>query len=392
MELKQLYEEMQKTWGEFKAMLDRQEAEIKKYGEASAETKAILDKLNAKLDDTEKRISAAEGKLNRPPFVLGDPAKPGEAKSIFFKWARTGVLTPEEAKTLVPTETKALTLGDLTQAGYLAPVEYVAEILKGVVEFSPLRSVARVRQTSAKAVQIPKRTGVFTAQWIAETGTRVETTGLRYGLEEIPTHEMYALVDVSFAQLEDSAFDLEAEFNAEFAEQFGVAEGTAFISGNAVGKPEGILTNAAVVANAMTTAANDVLGGDDLIDAFYRLKDPYARNATWLMRRSTVGVIRKLKATTGDYVWQPGLMADKPPTILGQPYLECVDMPAVADQALAVAVGDFRRGYTIVDRVEIAVVRDPYTQAASGNIRFHARKRVGGQVVIAEAIQLIRIQ
>lgn len=395
MELKALYEEMQRTWHEFKAMLERQEAEIKKHGEASAETKANLDRLNARLDDTEKRIGAVEGRLNQPSFVLGaaDSATPGEAKSVFLKWARTGVLRPDEAKSLVPAETKVFTLGDQTQAGYLAPVEYVREILKGVVEFSPLRSVARVRTTTAKAIQIPKRTGVFSAVWIAETGTRAETTGLRYGLEEIPTHEMYAMVDVSFAQLEDAAFDLESEFNAEFAEQFGVAEGAAFISGNAVGRPEGILANAAVVGAAITSTVNDSLAADDLITAFHALKEPYARNATWLMRRSTVGFIRRLKAAgTGEYLWQPGLMADKPPTILGQPYLEALDMPAIADQALAVAVGDFRRGYIIVDRVEIAVTRDPYTQAAAGNIRFHARKRVGGQVVIAEAIQLIRIQ
>lgn len=392
-DLKQLHEEMQKTWGEFKAMLDRQEAEVKKHGEASTETKTLIATLNAKLDETEKRLTAAEVKANQPPFKNDPAAKATEAKSVFLKWARTGVLTPDEVKMLTPaSESKALVLSDLTQAGYLAPVEYVREILKGIVEFSPLRQYARVRQTSAKAVQIPKRTGTFAAQWVAEQGTRTETTGLKYGLEEIPTHEMYGLVDVSFAMLEDSAFNLEAEFNDEFTEQFGVAEGTAFISGNAVGKPEGILTNAAVVAGAVPTAANDVLAGDDLITAFYTLKDGYAKNATWLMRRATVGVIRKLKATTGDYVWQPGLMADKPPTILGQPYIEALDMPAVADGALAVAVGDFRRGYIIVDRIEIAVTRDPFTQAASGNIRFHARKRVGGQVVNAEAIKLIKIQ
>lgn len=386
-----MYDEMGRTWKEFRDTLSKQDEEIKKHGAVSQETKNLLDKLNAKMDDTEKRIGGIEAKANRPSFTQPDLKAPSEAKTAFLKWARTGVLTPDEQKFLQPAETKALAVGNPTAAGYLAPVEYVREILKGVVEFSPLRQVARIRPTSAKAVQIPKRTGVFAAVWVAEQGTRSETTGLTYGLEEIPTHEMYALVDVSFQQLEDSAFNLEDVLNEEFSEQFGVTEGTALISGNAVGKPEGVLTNTAVIAARSTTASSGVLVGDDLIDAFYALKDAYARNATWLMRRATVGIIRKLKATTGDYVWQPGLSADRPPTILGQPYLEAIDMPAVATSADSVLVGDFRRGYLIADRIEIAVVRDPFTQAGSGNIRFHARKRVGGQVVIAEAIKLLRI-
>lgn len=391
MELKELHEEMGKTWKEFRDTLARQDGEIKKHGEATQETKALLQTLNGKMDDIEKRIGGVEAKANRPGFTQPDLKAPSEAKSAFLKWARTGELTPDEKKFLQPTEQRALAVGLSTAAGYLAPVEYVREILKGVIEFSPLRQVARVRPTSAKAIQVPKRTGTFAAVWVAEQGARSETTGLTFGLEEVPTHEMYALVDVSFQQLEDSAFDLEAILNEEFSEQFGVAEGTAFVNGSGVGRPEGVLQNTAVVAARATSATSGVLVGDDLIDAFYGLKDSYARNATWFLRRATIGIIRKLKATTGDYVWQPGLMADKPPTILGQPYLESIDMPVVAASSKSVLVGDFRRGYMIADRIEIAVVRDPYTQAGSGNIRFHARKRVGGQVVNAEAIKLLQI-
>lgn len=398
MDRKQLFEEMQKTWREFKEVLARQDAETKKHGEVSAETKALVEKLNTKLSDVETRIGAIEAKDKRPPLEPGVPGKGGsEAKSAFMNWARYGVISPEEQKFLTPwqpgpEERRALTVANPTAAGYLAPVEYVREILKGIVEYSPLREVARVRTTSARAIQVPKRTGVFAAQWVAEQGTRSETAGLTFGLEEIPTHEMYALVDVSMQQLEDSAFDLETLLNEEFSEQFGVAEGTAFITGNAVGKPEGILTNAAVVAGALTSAANDVLGAADIIDAFYGLKDGYSRNATWVMRRATIGAVRKLVATTGDFLWQPGLQEGQPSRLLDRPVIEAKDMPVVADQALAVALGDFTRGYLIVDRVEIAVIRDPFTQAAGGNIRFHARKRVGGQVVNAEAIKLIKIQ
>lgn len=414
MEVKQLHEEMVKTFGEMKTMLDRQDAEAKKHGEASAETKTVVDKLNgrvgeldtkitAQVAESEKKLTDRIGALEAKGTRLAiepDPSKPRvtEAKTAFLSWCRYGdQVTPEERKHLIPwtpgpEERRALAVGNPTAAGYLAPTEYVREILKGIIEFSPIRGIARVRPTSAKAIQVPKRTGVFAGVWVAEQGTRAETTGLTFGLEEIPTHEAYALVDVSNQQLEDSAFDIEALLNEEFSEQFGVLEGAAFVGGNGVNKPEGFTINAATVAGATVTATNDVLAAVDFMTAFYALKDGYARNGTWVMRRATIGLVRKLVGTDGNFLWQPGLSGGQPSTILDRPYVEALDMPAVADGAEAVAFGDFKRGYVIVDRVDIAVTRDPFTQAASGNVRFHARKRVGGQVVNAEAIELITIQ
>jgi HK97 family phage major capsid protein len=399
MEVKELHEEMARTWNELKATLANQDAEIKKFGAASGETKTLIEKQNGRLDDLEKRIGAAEAKANRPDHLQRDPngAEPSEVKAAFLQWARTGVITPEQSKLLSkpqPGEFKVLTVGDQTQAGYLAPMEYVREILKAVIEYSPVRTVARVRPTSSKAIQVPKRTGTFAAQWVAEMGTRSETTGLKYGLEEIAAHEMYALVDVSFAQLEDSAFNLEDELRAEFAEQFGVTEGTAFINGNNVGKPEGILFNTAMAYTASGNAS--AITADGLIGLFYDIKDSYARNATWLLKRATIKAIRQLKDTTNNYLWAPaafgpGLAQGSPATIMDRPYIEALDMDDVAANKFPVVLGDFKRGYTILDRVDIAVIRDPYTQAGAGNIRFHARKRVGGQVTVVEALRRLKI-
>lgn len=392
-ELTKLHDDMQKTWNELKQRLDVQDAEIKKLGAPTAETKEAVDKLNKALDDIEKRIGVVEAAQNRPANLPTDPntPKPDEAKAAFFKWARFGSVSPDEAKLLHrpgPGDYKALSVGDNIQAGYLAPVEYVREILKGVVEFSPIRSIARVRQSSSKSIQVPKRTGTFAGVWVAEQGTRSETTGLTYGLEEIPAHEMYGLVDVSFAMLEDSAFDLEAELRSEFTEQFGVLEGAAFVSGNAVGRPEGILTNAAV--GVTNSGDADEITADGVIALFYDVKDAYARNGIWVLKRATLKKLRQLKDTTNQYLWQPGLSGGAPATILGQPYVEAVDMDAEGANKFPIAFGDFRAAYTIVDRIELAIVRDPYTQAASGNIRFHGRRRVGGQVVIAEAIRKLK--
>ena len=205
-------------------------------------------------------------------------------------------------------------------------------------------------------------------------------------LEELPAHELYALVDISEQNLEDSVFDLEAEMQSEFAEQFAKAEGTAFVSGNAVGKPEGLLTNSSVGESNSGHAST--LLADGLITLVHSIKSDYGRNGTFVFNRSTLSAIRKLKDTAGQYVFQTGmsLQAGVPNTILGYPYVEATDMPDVAANAYPVLFGDFRRAYMIVDRVALSVSRDPFTQATSGNVRYVARRRVGGQVVQAEAV------
>ena len=368
-ELKGLFEE-------FKQTNDQREAEIKKYGEALSSTVEKLEKMNSRMDELET-------KLNRPAQGENKEVDPEvERKQAFDQYLRKGI------EVLVP-EKKALVTYDDTLGGYLAPGEYVREIIKGIVEFSPIRSVASIRQTSQRFVELPKKTGSIAAVWVAETGTRSETTGMKYGLENVPVHEMSAVVDISFADLEDSAFNMEEEIVNECSEQFGVAEGTAFVSGNAVGKPQGILTNEDIDYTASGDA--DEITADGLMDIFYDLKSAYANNAVWLLNRQTLKAIRKLKAGDGHYLWQPNIGLGTPPTICERPYIECVDMPDIAANAYPIVLGDFKRGYKIIDRIAISITRDNLTQASSGKCRFTARKRVGGQVVLAEAIRKLKI-
>ena len=256
-----------------------------------------------------------------------------------------------------------------------------------MTEISPIRSIARVRQTSARSVQIPSRTGQFSASWVSETGTRSETTGLTYGMEEITAHEEYALVDISEQDVEDSVFNMEAELSTEFSEQFSKAEGTAFVNGTAAGQPEGFMVNASIGETVSGSAS--ALTANGLIDLYSAVKTDYARNGVFVFNRATLGKIRQLVDSNGSYVFQAGfsLQVGVPNTILGQPYIEATDMPDVGSNTYPVAFGDFRRGYMIVDRVALAILRDPYTQATSGTIRYIARRRVGGQVILAEAIR-----
>ena len=291
---------------------------------------------------------------------------------------------------LNPVEKKALTVSNDSTGGYLAPPEYVRELLKTITEISPIRSIARVRSTGARSIQVPKRDGQFSAQWVSESGTRSETTGWSVGLEEIPAHEMYALVDISEQDLEDTVFDLEAEMQSEFAEQFAKAEGTAFVTGDSVGKPHGFMDHSGV--SHVNSGDADEITADGLISLVHNIKSDYSRNGTFVFNRTSLAKIRKLKDTAGQYVFQAGmsLQGGVTNTILGHSYVEATDMPSEGTNTFPVAFGDFRRAYMIVDRVNLAVLRDPFTQATTGNVRYIARKRVGGQIVQAEAISKLK--
>jgi HK97 family phage major capsid protein len=353
---------------------------------------AIEEKLNG-LEDINQEITQAkqaqEGikeQVEQLETVMKRPNSGYEAKQVdetleaFEAYCRKGLEGLDDA------EKKALTVSNDNTGGYLAPPEYVRELLKTVTEISPVRSIARVRSTGQRSIQVPKRDGQFSAAWVAESGTRAETTGYTVGLEELPAHELYALVDISEQNLEDTVFDLEAEMQSEFAEQFAKAEGTAFVSGDSVGKPEGLLTNGSV-GESISGHASTLLA-DGLITLVHSIKSEYSRNGTFMFNRGTLSAIRKLKDTAGQYVFQAGmsLQAGVPNTILGYPYVEATDMPDVGAGTYPVLFGDFRRAYMIVDRVALAVTRDPFTQATSGNVRYIARRRVGGQVIQAEAV------
>lgn len=399
-DVKHAIQEMGSTFEEFKKVNDQRLEAIEK-GESSAEFDTKLEKIESKLnnlDDMDAKIKAAEQKqesinevVERLDTVISRPNSGFSTKQVdeymvaFDSYCRKG------EKSLNADEQKALTVNNDSTGGYLAPPEYVRELLKTVTEISPIRQIARVRSTGQRSIQVPKRTGQFAAQWVAESGTRSETDGWRVGLEEIPAHEMYALVDISEQDLEDTVFDLESEMQSEFAEQFAKAEGNAFVSGNSVGKPEGFMHNTSV--GEVNSGSGTAITADSLFSLLHNIKAEYSKNGTFVFNRSTLAAIRKLKDTAGQYVFQAGmtLQGGQMNTILGQPYVEATDMPSIAGNAYPVAFGDFKRAYMIVDRVALSVLRDPYTQASSGNVRYLARKRVGGQVVQAEAISKLKI-
>tara|TARA_B100000497_G_scaffold31782_1_gene37335 strand:- start:865 stop:2079 length:1215 start_codon:yes stop_codon:yes gene_type:complete len=398
-DIKNAIQDMGATFAEFKKVNDQRLDSIEK-GESTAYVDEKLAKMEAKMDsyeDINQKLTTAEAnaeniksQIEKLETVVKRPNSGFDTKQVdeymgaFDTYCRKGL------EGLDAMERKALTVSNDSTGGYLAPPEYVRELLKTVTEISPIRSIARIRSTGARSIQVPKRTGQFAAQWVSESGTRSETTGWNVGLEEIPAHEQYALVDISEQDLEDSVFNLEAEMQSEFSEQFAKAEGAAFVSGDMVGKPEGFMTNGNV--SSVNSGDADEITADGLISLVHNIKSAYSSNGTFVFNRTTLAKIRKLKDTAGQYVFQAGmsLQGGVTNTILGHSYVEATDMPSEGANTFPVAFGDFRRGYMIVDRVNLAVLRDPFTQATTGNVRYIARRRVGGQVIQAEAISKLK--
>jgi HK97 family phage major capsid protein len=349
---------------------------------AAAELKALTE-----------AFAKVEAKLGRPGAGGEDDAKKRavEYKSAFDAYCRktSDGVTPDQFKTL--NEYKALVASNDTLGGYyLSPAEMANEIIKAVVLMSPMRALARVTAIGVASLKLPKRTGTFAASRVGEVAVRTETTGYTTGIVEIACPEMYAEVHISEQMIEDSMFDIEAEMQLEFAEQFAVKEGAEFVGGTgASNQAQGVLT--ATDTNSVNSGNATTISADGLISLFYQgLKTAYAKNATWIMNRQTLGSVRKLKDGDGQYLWLPGIAGNVPNTILGAPYAEMPDMPNEGAGLYPIAVGDWQRAYRVVDRVLISVLRDPFTQSGSGQILFRARKRVGGAVTLGEAIAKLK--
>lgn len=368
------------------------------YGDVP-EFKSALDAVNTRMD-------ALEAKAQQVPLVGGfDSPEARDAamakKAILTIMRRGEKRLPKDLRQYVKgadapenMDYKALSIADDTLGGYFALPEIVmGELIKAVTLVSPFRALANVRTTSANSVKLPVRTAPTAAAWTTETGTRTASTNPAFGMREVMTHEMYALMLMSRQLSEDSAFDFEAEMRDEFSTQFAKLEGAAFINGTGNGQPLGILNDTNLTNSANYTAAGGatLTSADPIITLVHDLKSAYAPSARLVFNRKTLGVIRKLKDSQNRYIWEPGLPNGNPPTIVDMPYTEMPDMPDIASNAFPIGLGDWKRCYTVVDRTTIAVQRLDELYATSAQIGILAYKRVGGQVVLTEAARLLHM-
>ena len=381
------------AWEQFKHVNENRLSEIERKGSADSLYDGQLSKINEALDQYKSRLDRMETVQARPGREMKSLGYTGdeqsEYKAAFNMYLRKGMDSGLEQ-----IQSKALSAGTDANGGYLVPNQLADLIVEIVNESSPMRAIATVETISSDSLDIIEDVTDANAAWGDETTVRsAETTSPTLGRNTIDTFEMYAQPQATQKLIDDASIDIEKWIATKVADKMARLEATAFISGDGTTQPKGILTYTAGstwgTIQQLGTGTSGVVTADSLFQLYYALKDDYARNATFLMHRTTVQAVRLLKDTTNQYIWQPGLAAGRPDTLLGAPVALAADMPTPAASALAVAVADFKRAYLIVDRIGIRTLRDPFT--AKPFVKFYTTKRVGGEVINTDAIKILKL-
>lgn len=397
-ELKKTIEAIGKAFQEFRAANDARLKEIETKGHADPVLVEKVDKINAELTamgDMKKQLEALEIKLARSEFPGGtlNPPKSQHVKA-FEQWFRKGI---DAGLRDLEIQASASTLSD-PDGGFLVPEEMEAAIDRVATTVSAMRRLATVRGISTATYKKLVNKGGSTSGWVGEKGARSETDTPSLAEIAINTKELYAMPAATQTLLDDARVDIGAWLSDEVATEFAEEEGAAFITGNGVEKPKGIAAYT-MVANAsyawgkvgyITSGAADALNdADKLFDLQHALKPVYRQNATWLMNDATLNTVRQFKDGEGNYLWRPGLEAGAPETLLGKPVETDDNVADVAAGAYPIFFANFKRAYLIVDRLGIRVLRDPYS--SKPYVLFYTTKRVGGGIVMYEAIKAMKI-
>lgn len=392
------FDEFFRSFESYRQVNDARLAEMEERGSADVLTLEKLDRLDDALDATQRRLDDLTLKSRRPARAgqaeRGQTSQAIEHKAAFESYVRTG-----REQALRPLEVKALSASSDPDGGYLVPEETEASILRRLSEVSPIRAIAGVRQVSAATYKKPFSISGPQTGWVGETATRPETSTPTLAELSFPAMELYAMPAATASLLDDAAIDMDAWIAEEVETAFAEQEGAAFVNGDGVNKPTGFLSVPRVAETAWawgslgTISTGEAGGfatlapGDKLLDLIYSLKSGYRQNARFVMNRRTQGALRKLKDGDGNYLWQPPVSAGAAATLLNFPVTEAEDMPDIAIDAPGIAFGDFRRGYLIVDRMGVRILRDPYS--AKPYVLFYTTKRVGGGVQDFDAIKLL---
>jgi HK97 family phage major capsid protein len=376
-----------------KAANDARIEEIEKRGAVDPVLEGKLKKIEQSLDRQRTALERLALEQSRPP-IGDDPRRTDpEHKSAWGAYLRKG-----DDSGIARLDLKSVNVGTEAQGGYVAPPELDRLIEQRLTASSPMRQIASVRQTSATVFRKPVSLGT-TSAWAAETGSRTETTAPTLDMLEFPAAELYAMPAATQTLLDDAYADIDEWLADEVEASFSTQESAAFVTGDGTNKPKGFLSYD-MIADA--SHAWDKIGftlsgaagafaasnpADKLIDLVYSLKSQFRANARFVMNRRTVSGVRKLKDADGNYLWRPG-GAGESASLLGYPVTEIEDMPDIAANAFAIAFGDFRRGYLIVDRQGARVLRDPYS--LKPYVLFYTTKRVGGGVQNFDAIKVMK--
>ncbi len=380
------------TFETFKEANDERLAQIEAKSQSDSLTDQKVARIDAALGAQEKRIERLSIAATQP--VIGGAAVNTEAKSAWADYIRTGNLGA-----LKSLEGKSVSTVD-GEGGYVAPVEAESMIDRALENASPFRSIATVRRVGSGQFRKPVSPGGATAGWAGETDSRLETTAPSLDLLEFPAGELYAMPAATQTLLDDGVADVDQWLADEVRDVFANQETSAFITGNGINKPRGLLSYTQVDNSAHSwgnigTINTGVDGDfdsaapvDAILDLVYAPETRYRADASFVMNRRTVSAIRKFKDGDGNYIWQPATEAGAPSTLLGYKLVEVEDMPDIGSGTTPIAFGDFRRGYLIVDRQGVRVLRDPYS--AKPFVLFYTTKRVGGGVQDFNAVKLLK--
>jgi HK97 family phage major capsid protein len=377
----------------FKEANDERLAAIEEKRADDGVLKEKIERINASLTEQKAALDRLALAGQRP--AKGRSPVIDERKAAFARYMRAGDAAPLHAL-----EEKSLILGGTPDHGYLAPAETERLIAAALKDVSPIRAIASVREIGSTVYRKPVSQGGAASGWVGETTARDETTAPAVSSIDFPTMELYAMPAASQTLLDDTVVDVEQWLADEVQAEFAAQEGAAFIAGDGASEPKGFLSYDIVaegtqefgelgyIATGVDGAFAATNPSDKLLDLIYTPKQAYRANGRFVMNRSVVGAIRKFKDADGNYIWQPSLDAGSPATLLGYPVSEAEDMPDIAADAHSIAFGDFARGYLIVDRVGVRVLRDPYS--AKPYVLFYTTKRVGGGVQDFDAIKLLK--
>jgi len=366
---------------QFKSMVDATNTALEKQEKASQEFTTRLAEERKAAEELKERIDGLELELSRKGST-GENYKDKPEYKAMQLYAQKGL-------DALSVEQKATLRTDIaTQGGYLVMPEMDNMIIKKITEISPVRSVARVRTVGSKTLSIPTRVTIPVATYEGEAAAGGESNST-YGQETLTAYRLTVTVPYTYDQLIDSEFDMESEIMNDVAEAFAFTEGNKFTLGTGAKQPEGFLANATVVADARTSSTSGVITGDDVLLLAGDLKVGY--NPMYAMNRQTLALLRTLKGSTNDhYLWQVGLGPTQPNTLAGAPYIIMQDMPSVTANSLSLVYADFQRGYTIIDRTGLQVIRDDVTRKKNNIIELTFHRYNHGQVVLPEAFKILK--
>ncbi|MDR2417104.1 MAG: phage major capsid protein [Holosporales bacterium] len=398
-DIRSTIDELYDAFAHFKAANDERLTALEHARGVDSLTEEKLVRINAQLNKAEETLQRANACKKYLSVPLKHDTEETEHKELFLDYVRKGIDAP-----LFMFEKKALSAANGRDGGFLIPAPSIERVFAILTAHSPVRQLARCERISTDAVDILVDKDLPDANWATETAERTETNTKEIAQIRIPVHELYAKPRATQKLLDDAQIDLESWLIVRIAEKMAVLENAAFVTGDGEGKPKGFLAYETVAGDAwewgkiehVKSGVNGAFAernpADFVLDLMHALKSQYLQGSAWMMPRSTLAEVRKLKdPATGHYLWQPSL--DKTPTtLLGYPIFIADDMPDLVNETASssIAFGNFGEAYQIVDRQDLRILRDPYS--AKPYVEFYTTRRVGGAVVNFEAIKIGRFE